>query len=60
MLLTRAKKNRATIMSEKNPSFSSTKRKPKIWMFEGQRPGAQYSGESLQKVLKSALQKKLK
>lgn len=31
--------------------------KPKIWMFEGQRPGAQYSGESLQKVLKSALQK---
>ena len=35
-------------------------RKPKIWMFEGQRPGAQYSGESLQKVLKSALQKKTK
>ena len=31
--------------------------KPKIWMFEGQRPGAQYSGESLQKVLKSAFQK---
>ena len=29
-------------------------------MFEGQRPGAQYSGESLQKVLKSALQKKTK
>ena len=23
--------------------------KPKIWMFEGQRPGAQYSGESLQR-----------
>lgn len=31
--------------------------KPKIWMFEGQRPGTQYSGESLQKVLRSALQK---
>src|SRR5690554_4371410 len=31
--------------------------KPKIWMFEGQRPRAQYSGESLQKVLKSAFQK---
>ena len=57
MWLTRAKKNRATIMSEKSPTFSSAKRKPKIWMFEGQRPGAQYSGESLQKVLKSALQK---
>src|SRR5690554_1381749 len=34
--------------------------KPKIWMFEGQRHGAQYSGESLQKVLKNSLCKKTK
>src|SRR5690554_481066 len=31
--------------------------KPKVWMFEGQVAGTQYSGESLQQVLKSALKK---
>src|SRR5690554_5238812 len=31
--------------------------KPKVWMFEGQVAGTQYSGESLQKVLKMALKK---
>lgn len=31
--------------------------KPKVWMFEGQKEGTQYSGESLQKVLKTALKK---
>lgn len=31
--------------------------KPMIWMFEGQKKGTQYSGKSLQSVLKSALVK---
>lgn len=31
--------------------------KPKVWMFERQVAGIQYSGESLQQVLKSALKK---
>jgi len=28
--------------------------KPKVWLFEGQREGEQYSAESIQKVLKDA------
>lgn len=31
--------------------------KPKVWLFEGQTPGTQYSGRSLQQVLKQALTK---
>ena len=31
--------------------------KPKNWLFEGQQPGEQYSAESLQKVLKDAINK---
>lgn len=31
--------------------------RPKIWLFEGQEPGTQYSGTSLQKVLKIAIKK---
>ncbi len=31
--------------------------KPKIWLFEGQNVGEQYSEQSLQSVLKQALQK---
>ncbi len=31
--------------------------RPKVWLFEGQEAGNQYSGESLQLVLKSALKK---
>jgi len=31
--------------------------KPKVWLFEGQKEGRQYSATSLQKVLKSALTK---
>ncbi len=31
--------------------------KPKVWLFEGQNPGEQYSPTSLQKVLKTALTK---
>jgi integrase/recombinase XerD len=31
--------------------------RPKVWLFEGQEPGTQYSGRSLQLILKSALKK---
>lgn len=31
--------------------------KPKLWLFEGQQPGEQYSATSLQKILKQAVQK---
>ncbi|EMX5731789.1 tyrosine-type recombinase/integrase, partial [Escherichia coli] len=31
--------------------------KPKVWLFEGQKPGTQYSPKSLQNVLKQALKK---
>jgi integrase/recombinase XerD len=32
--------------------------KPKVWLFEGQEPGSQYSEKSIQNVLKQSLERK--
>lgn len=62
LIIRRAKgrKDRISPISEKTLEMLRTyykAYKPKVWLFEGQHPGSQYSAKSLQSVLKQALQK---